>query len=172
MTLSFHALCVPPLAHALKSLASILEKGLEDLQSRELDESYLLEARLYPNMFPLRRHVQIATDMARRGALRICGAEVTSVADSESSFSQLIERSRNAREEILGLEASRFEEAAARIVACPAGKGKTNPMPALNYLMNFVLPNLHFHMSTTYAILRHNGVDLSKGLYLGPVSER
>lgn len=172
MSQNLYETCVPPITHALKSLARFLERAQADLDSRKIDAGYILNARLAPDMFPLVRQVQVAADIARRGAIRLSGRAPDSIEDTEQSFAELIARVHRSIEDIQALEPASFDGAQTREVHAPAGKGKTIPMPGQRYLMNFVFPNLHFHMTTAYTILRHNGVPLGKRDYLGAPSER
>lgn len=92
MTLSMYQAAVPPLVHSLSSLVKILEKGATYAEDKKIEETVLLSTRLYPDMFPLTRQIQIASDVARRGVARLAGREVTSIEDNESSFPELIDR--------------------------------------------------------------------------------
>lgn len=172
MSWTFHAACVPPIVHALSSFQAFLLRAQEDLEQRNIDQTYILSARIAPDMFSLTRQVQIAADIARRGAIRLSGQEPSSVEDTEQSFAELAKRIERSIHDIKALPPASFEGGDERVVQAPAGKGKTIPMPGASYLMNFVLPNLHFHMSTTYNILRQNGVPLGKRDYLGAPSQR
>lgn len=172
MSLAFYNICVPPISHALRSFGAFLRVAQENLETRGIDESYILSTRVAPDMFPLVRQVQIAADVARRGAIRLSGAEPSSIEDTEQSFAELIARIERSLADLKALDPAAFADAATREVQAPAGKGKTIPMPGQNYLLNFVLPNLHFHMSTAYNLLRHNGVPLGKRDYLGAPKER
>lgn len=172
MSWSFHAACVPPIVHALSSFHAFLERASQDLEARDIDQSYILSARVAPDMFSLTRQVQIAADIARRGAIRLAGQEPSSIEDTEQSFGDLLARIQRSIQDIQALDPSDFQGAQDRTVQAPAGRGKTIPMPGASYLLNFVLPNLHFHMSTAYNILRQNGVPLGKRDYLGAPETR
>ena len=138
MTISMYQASVPPFIRALNNLAAILEKGAAHAQARKIDETVLLNSRLYVDMFPLTRQVQLATDTARSGAGRLAGVDFPSYEDKEAKTVTWHSRS------------------------------SSKSMPGLPYLMSHLLPNIHFHVTTAYAILRHNGVELGKKDFLGP----
>ncbi len=167
MSLSMHAAAVPPLQRTLTNLAAVLAKGQAHAEAGGIDPAVLLASRLYPDMFPLTRQVQIAADIARRGVARLAGREAAAVADDETSFSELIERLQAASAELGGYTAEQLEGSAAREVSVPVGRDQTITMVGWPFLSGFVLPNVYFHTTTAYAILRHNGVVLGKRDFLG-----
>ena len=166
MSLSLHYLAVPVLTRALINLKHVLEKGRAHAQEHKLDESVLINFRLYPDMFPLSRQVQIATDQARGGAARLSGAEPPSFEDNEKTFDELIARIERTVEYMRDLDERAFEGAATRELVRPVG-GKPHKFTDVNYLLQFVMPNVYFHVTTAYDILRHNGVKLGKADFLG-----
>ncbi len=157
---------IPVFVHSLKSLAGILQKAAAHADQQELDEKVFVTARLFPDMFPLSRQVQIASDLASRGAARLCGVEPPQSEDKETTFAELQIRIQSAVEFIETLDESRLEGAEARTIKFKAG-GEEVSMSGEAYLNYFILPNVYFHITTAYNILRHNGVKLGKRDYLG-----
>lgn len=166
MSLSIHQLAVPVLARALDNLKGVLEKAKRHAEDHKIGESVFINARLYPDMFPLAKQVQIATDQARGGAARLSGAEPPSFEDNEKTFDELIARIERTVEYMRGLDERAFDGAATREIVRPVG-GKPHKFTDVNYLTQYMLPNVYFHVTTAYDILRHNGVKLGKADYLG-----
>lgn len=168
MKLSMYDAAVPVAMRAMRNLAAILEKAAAHAEARKLDPAVLIQSRLFPDMFPLARQVQIACDSAKHGAARLAGAEAPAYEDTETTFAELIARVRKTAAYLETLPKVAFEGAEDRTVTWQA-RGKSRSMQGLPYLVDYVLPNIFFHVTTTYAILRHNGVELGKGDYLGPM---
>lgn len=167
MTISMYQASVPAFIRALNNLAAILEKGAAHAQGRKIDEAVLLNSRLFPDMFPLVRQVQIATDTARSGAGRLAGTEFPSYEDKEATFQDLVLRIRNSVAYLQSLKPAQIDGGENKAISWQT-RSSTKSMQALPYLLFHLLPNLHFHVTTAYAILRHNGVELGKMDYLGP----
>lgn len=166
MTLSMYQASVPVFIRTLTNLKAVLQKAAAHAQARKIDESVLIGARLYPDMFPLARQVQIATDMARGGAARLGGAEPPSYEDTEKTFAELIARIDRTIEFLRAQKAAQIDGSEGREIVRPV-RGEPHKFTGLNYLQQFVLPNFFFHVTTGYDILRHNGVELSKGDFIG-----
>ena len=166
MTLSLHALTVPPLVRALKALSTFLTKAEDSAKARGFDPANLLSARLAPDMFALTRQVQIVSDGAKGGAARLAGVEAPSFPDTETSFAELHQRIDNTIAFLESLDPVKFDGDPDRPLSLKMG-GQEFTFTALSFLQTFVLPNLYFHVSTAYAILRHNGVPVGKRDYLG-----
>ncbi len=166
MSLSMYQLSVPVLSRALTNLRAILEKGAAHAESRKIDPAALLGFRLYPDMFAMTRQVQIATDMAKGCAARLAGLEVPKFEDTESSFAELIARIDKTLTFIGSCKAEQMHGAESREIVLKTPRGELN-FKGYEYLEFFVIPNLHFHCTTTYNILRHNGVELGKPDYIG-----
>jgi len=166
MPLSMYQASVPVFTRALGNLSKILDKGAAFAAARNIDPSVLINARLAPDMLPMARQVQIAADMALRGSARLAGAEVTSVPDTETSFAELQERIAKTLKLIEAFGADRIDGSETRQIVLTVG-GKDWSFSGQDYLFNFVLPNLFFHSTATYLILRHNGVELGKMDFLG-----
>lgn len=167
MTLSMYQASVPAFIRALNNLAAILEKGAAYTQARKIDESVLLSSRLFPDMFPLVRQVQIATDTARSGAGRLAGVEFPSYEDKESTFQELLQRIRNTVAFLESVQAGQIDGGEDKTITWQT-RSSTKSMQGQAYLMNHLLPNVHFHVTTAYNILRHSGVEVGKKDFLGP----
>lgn len=167
MTISMYQASVPAFIRALGNLASILEKGAESAKARKFDETALISSRLYPDMFPLARQVQIASDTARSGAARLAGVEFPAYEDKETTFAELVARVRKTIAFLETLRPAQIDGSEERTILWQT-RSSTKSMQGLPYLMNHLLPNLHFHVTTAYNILRHNGVEVGKKDFLGP----
>lgn len=166
MSISMYRASVPAFIHALNNLASILEKGAAYAEGRKFDPAVLINARLYPDMFTLVRQVQIATDTARSGAARLAGVEFPAYEDKEASFPELLARVRNTVAFLETLQPAQIDGSEEKTISWQT-RSSTKTMQGLPYLLSHLLPNLHFHVSTAYGILRHNGVELGKKDFLG-----
>lgn len=167
MPLSMHAASVPVFRQMLVALRGVLDKGEAHAHARKFDPEVLLQARLAPDMFPLLRQVQIAADFAKGASARLAGVPVPSHPDTEKTFDELRARIDTTVDFISGLEASAFEGSEAREIVLRPGTDKERRFPGADYLFGYVLPNFYFHLTTTYALLRHNGVEIGKRDYLG-----
>lgn len=167
MTISMYQASVPAFIRALNNLAAILEKGAAHAQARKIEEAVLLGSRLYPDMFPLARQVQIATDTARSGAARLAGVEFPAYEDKEATFQELVLRIRNTVAFLETLKPAQIDGGEDKTISWQS-RSSTKSMQGLPYLMNHLLPNIHFHVTTAYGILRHNGVEIGKKDFLGP----
>jgi hypothetical protein len=166
MPIPIYDLCVPLFVRSLSNLKGVLEKAKAHALDRKIEERAFLDARLYPDMFPLSRQVQIATDQAKGCAARLAGAEPPAYEDKEQSFDDLIARVARTIDYLKGLDAAAFDGAAKRELTRPVG-GKPHSFTGRNYLLQFAMPNVYFHAATAYDILRHNGVPLGKPDFLG-----
>ena len=166
MTLSIHQASVPVFVQGLKGLKGVLTKAAAQVEAKGWDADALLKARLYPDMFPLIRQVQIATDFAKGCAARLAGEEVPAWDDVETSFAELIARIDRAIAYVEGLDASQFEGAEDRDITLTR-RGETSVVKGLAYFQTQAQPNFFFHLTTAYAILRKNGVEVGKRDYLG-----
>lgn len=166
MTISMYQATVPPLARSLTNLATILSKAAAHAEAKKIDPAVLLNSRLYPDMLPLTRQVQIASDVARRGAARLAGLEAPKVEDTETTFAELRDRLHQTIAYLETLTPEQIDGSEAKAIALPIGD-KTMTFEGLPYLLSFIQPNVYFHVTTAYAILRHNGVELGKLDFLG-----
>ena len=166
MPLSMFDASVPALLQGLKGLKTVLAKAEAHAEAKKIDPAALLQARLYPDMFSLVRQVQIATDFAKGAAGRLAGSELPVFDDVETSFAELQARVAKAATFIDGLSPAAFEGSETREISLKR-RGETVTFPGKDYLLSQALPNFWFHVTTAYAILRHNGVELSKSDYMG-----
>jgi len=166
MTISMYQASVPVLIRSLNNLAAILEKGAAHAEAKNIDPSVLLGSRLYPDMFPLTKQVQIASDIARRGAARLAESEAPSIEDNETTFPELIARLQKTTSYLETLTPNVIDGSEGKSITLPAGKD-TMTFEGMPYLLYFVLPNVYFHVTTAYDILRHCGVELGKIDFLG-----
>lgn len=167
MTLSIHATSVPVFSQMLRGLSEVLRKGEAHAITTKIEPEVLLQARLFPDMFPLLRQVQVACDFAKSVTARLAGAEVPKFDDSEKTFAELQARIEKVLAFIGGLEQSKFAEAASREIVTQAGTPKEKKFTGEAYLLTYGLPHFFFHTTTAYAILRHNGVEIGKKDYVG-----
>lgn len=157
---------VPPMLRNLRALSAILAKAEAHCTARKIEPEALLGFRLFPDMLPLTRQVQLACDFAARASARLAGAEMPSFPDTETSFAQLIARIRTATDYIESFDAGQFEGAESRSITMKHRGGEVT-MTGLDYLTGFALPNFYFHTATAYDILRHNGLEIGKMDYVG-----
>ena len=168
MTITIHQASVPVFVQGLKGLKGVLTKAIAHVEAKKLDPDALLKARLFPDMFPLLRQVQIATDFAKGCSARLAGEEVPAWDDTETTFEDLIARIERAVAYVEGLDPAAFENAEDRDITLTR-RGETSVVKGLAYLQTQAQPNFFFHLTTAYAILRKNGVEVGKRDYLGSV---
>lgn len=149
----------------LHNLKNILEKGAYHAEMKKFDIEVLLHARLAPDQFNLLRQVQIACDMAKFCAARLAGKEAPKHEDNEKSLDELLGRIDSVISNLQGYSAADFVDASERRISQPRWEGKH--LSGQEFLIQHALPNIYFHITTAYAILRHNGVDIGKKDYLG-----
>ena len=166
MQISMYGLAHASTTRGLRALDAILDKTVAFAEARKIDPSVLINARLAPDMFPLVRQVQIACDFGKGPMARLSGRENPRFEDVETSFPELKARIARTLEFIASVPESEFAGAEDRDITVQAGP-QTLQFKGLPYLVGYVLPNLNFHLSMAYAILRHNGVELGKRDYLG-----
>jgi uncharacterized protein len=166
MTISMYQASLPPIIRSLNNLIGILKKGAAHAEAKKIDGSVLINSRLYPDMLPLSKQVQIASDITRRGAARLAGQEAPPMADTETTFAELIERTENTIAYLGTLTPAQIDGSEAKTIILPMGK-ESITMEGMSYLVAFILPNLYFHVTTAYNILRHSGVELGKIDFLG-----
>lgn len=157
---------IPVFIHMLGNLSVILDKGAAYAESKKIDPTVLLNSRLYPNMFALVRQVEIATDMTKGCAARLAGQDPPSYEDNEASFAALKARIDKTIAFLKTFKSEQIDGTEEKTVQLKVG-GQPMTFQGLPYLQHYVLPNLYFHTTTAYNILRHSGVDLGKKDYLG-----
>jgi uncharacterized protein len=166
MAFSMYTASVPVFQHMLRNLSHILDKGEASAQARKFEPSVLATSRLAPDMLPFTRQILIACDAAKNGVARIAGIEAPKFEDNESTFAELKARIQKTLAFLETVPAAKLGGTETREVTFPVGRDATRTMSSQAYLTTWVLPNFFFHVTTAYAILRHNGVDLGKADYL------
>ena len=166
MPLSTYQVTVPVFVKTLTNLKAVLVKAKAHALDHKIEEAAFVNARLYPDMFPLSRQVQIATDIARGCVARLAGVEPPSYEDKEQSFDDLAARIDKTIDYMRSLDEKQFEGSARREITRPL-RGQPHTFTGANYALQFALPNVYFHAATAYDILRHNGVPLGKADFLG-----
>jgi uncharacterized protein len=166
MKITMHAASVDVFAPMLSNLAAILDKALALAQAKKIDPAVLLGARLAPDMFPLLRQVQLASDFAKNSTARLAGQDPPRFADEEQTFEDLQARIARTLDFLKTVPASALEGAETRDIRLPL-RDRTLEMKGLPYLQRFALPNFFFHVTTAYDILRHNGLELGKRDFTG-----
>lgn len=167
MTLSMHAASVPVFRQMLGSLDNLLAKAESHAAERKIDPAALLQARLFPDMFALLKQVQIACDFAKGVSGRLAGVELPVFDDSEQTFAELRALVAKTIAFIDGLDAARFDGSEDREIVLRPGTPKERRFVGQAYLLHYGLPQFFFHITTSYALLRHNGVELGKKDYMG-----
>lgn len=166
MSLTMHSASVPAFARMLGNLERWLAKAESHAAAKKFDPAVLAGARLAPDMLPLAKQVQIAADTAKFGVARLAGIDAPKNEDNETTVEELRARVRQTIEFIESVGAARFEGSDARDVTIPRRDGPL-VLSGETYLVHYALPNFYFHAGMTYALLRHNGVELGKADYLG-----
>ncbi len=166
MKSSMYQSAVPSCVRALTNLAAIIEKGAAHAEARKIDPAALLGARLFPDMLPLTKQVQIATDTASGAVARLAGNEPPVIEHTESTFEALVDRIHKTIEYLNSIKPEQLDGTEDKIISWQT-RSSSKSMQGLPYLSNHTLPNVYFHVTTAYNILRHNGVELGKMDYLG-----
>ena len=166
MPLSMYQASVPAFERTLTNLKAILEKAAAHAKDHKIEESVLIGARLFPDMLPFSKQIQIASDFARGTSARLTGGEPPSFEDKEATFAELVTRIDKTLDYLKTMQPAKFEGAETREISRPVG-GKPMKFSGTDYLIKYALPNFYFHSTTAYAILRHNGVALGKGDFIG-----
>lgn len=166
MTISMYRASAPVFARGLANLAGILGKAAAHAAAKKVDESVYLNARLFPDMFPLTRQVWIATDFARGTVARLAGDEPPKWDDTEATFADLIARVERAHAAVTAYTAAQIDGSETRSIVRPV-RGQPHTFNGLDYLLQYALPNFYFHSATAYGILRGSGVELGKVDFIG-----
>ena len=167
MTLSMYSASVPVFRQMLGGLSDVLAKAEAHSQEKKIDPIVLLQTRLFPDMFPLTRQVQIASDFAKGVCARLADAEMPAFEDNEQTFAELQARIAKTRAFIDGLDAAAFTGSEQREIVLRPGTPKERKLDGHTYLLGYGLPQFFFHVATAYALLRHNGVEVGKRDYMG-----
>jgi len=166
MTLSMYQASVPVFVRALGNLTHVLQKGEQHAKSKNVSDEVLLQVRLIPDMLPLIKQIQIACDMATRGTARLAGVEPKSFEDNETTLPQIHERIARAIEYVKGFTAEQIDGSETRPIHLKMRSGEMQ-FEGQAYLFGFLIPNLFFHCTTAYNILREAGTDIGKQDFIG-----
>jgi hypothetical protein len=166
MKISMYQASAPRFAAMLRNLSTLLDKAQAHCEARKIDPLALTQFRLYPDMFTLARQVQIACDTAKGAVARLAGVEIPKHEDTEQTFPELKARIAKTLEFVESVPAAKVDGSEEREVALKL-RGNDVKFSGLQYLLGFAYPNFYFHVTTAYAILRHNGVELGKRDFIG-----
>ena len=166
MKISMYQVSVPVFTRMLNNLAAVLDKGAAYAEARKIDPLVLINARLYPDMLPLVKQVQIASDGAKGAAARLAGQEAPKYEDAETTFADLKARIQKTIAYLNTFKPEQIDGSEEKTITLQI-RGNAVPFQGLAYLLNHATPNFYFHVTTAYDILRHNGVEIGKADYLG-----
>jgi len=166
MSISMYEASVPSFVKALHNLSNILAKSQAYAGAKKIDPAVLLSARLFPDMFPLVKQVQISTDHAKGAVARLAGVEIPKYEDTEHSFEQIHLRLTKTIAFVESFSAEQINGSEGREIALKVG-GHELSFKGMPYLLGYALPNFYFHLVTAYNIVRHNGVEIGKRDYIG-----
>lgn len=166
MTLSMYQASIPLLVRSLSNLDAILQKAAAHGETKKIDPAVLVNSRLFPDMFPLSRQVQIASDTAKGCAARLAGLEPPKYEDNEATFSELAARIEMTIAYLNAFEPQQLDGSENRTITLPL-RERTLTFSGVTYLLQWALPSFFFHVTTAYAILRHHGVEIGKKDFLG-----
>lgn len=168
--MSLYEVSIPTFLLTLRNLKAILEKAVAHAEAHKFDPNVFAAQRLFPNMLPLNRQVQIASDAAKGAAARLSGTEAPKFEDTETTMAELIVRVSKTIDYLEGFKSEQFDGAEGRTITVKTPRNEFN-FKALDYVRHWALPNFFFHVTTTYALLRHGGVELGKVDYLGSIPQ-
>jgi uncharacterized protein len=166
MTISMFQASVPRLINALNNLSHILDKAQAHIDAKKIDASALIQFRLYPDMLNFTRQVQIASDTAKGVVARLAGVEIPTYEDNEQSIADLKARIAKTIAFIQGFKPEQIDGTEDKDIITKRGEKETH-YKGMQFLLGHAIPNVYFHITTAYAILRHNGVEIGKRDYLG-----
>jgi hypothetical protein len=166
MSISMYQASAPRFANILNNLSAILAKAKVHAEAKKIDEQVLTSSRLFPDMFALARQVQIACDTAKGAVARLAGVEIPKHEDTEKTFDELRERIARTLAFIATVKAAQIDGTEDKEIVLKL-QGKDVPTKGMTYLLGRAWPNFYFHVTTAYNILRHNGVELGKGDFIG-----
>jgi hypothetical protein len=166
MSFSMYSASIPVFRQILNSLLAILTKAEAHVEEKKIDPNALLQFRLYPDMLPFTRQIQIAADFAKGAGARLAGQDVPSYEDTEKTFGELKLRLTRTLAFLDSLPQAAIEESAQRAITTGSGE-KTKHWVGQEYLAHYALPHFYFHATTAYDILRHNGLEIGKKDFIG-----
>lgn len=167
MSDALYTASVPVFKQMLLALSAVLRKAEDHATAKKIDPNALLQARLYPDMLPMLRQVMVACDFAKGAAARLAGVDVPAMPDTELTFAELQTRIATVVTFMSGLDASLFDKPHDREIVIQAGTPRERTFAASTYLLHYAIPQFFFHVTTAYALLRHNGVEIGKKDYMG-----
>jgi hypothetical protein len=165
--MSFHDAVVPAYLQMLNSLIGLLTKAEAHCAAKKIDPAVLLGSRLFPDMLPLSKQIQLASDFASKGCARLTHSEVPSTPDTEKTFEELKQRLAKTIDYVKSFKPEQFEGADRKDVTFPAGPERSMTLKGQQFFSAVSLPNFYFHAATAHGILRHNGVEIGKRDFLG-----
>ena len=165
--MSFYDAVVPAYLQMLNSLTGLLTKAEAHCAAKKVDPSVLLGSRLFPDMLPLSKQIQLVTDFAAKGCARLTHSELPSTPDTEKTFDELKQRLAKTIDYVKSFKPTQFDGADQKDVTFPAGPDRSITMKGQQFLSSFSFPNFYFHAATAHGILRHNGVEIGKRDFLG-----
>ncbi|HEY5759085.1 MAG TPA: DUF1993 domain-containing protein, partial [Steroidobacter sp.] len=165
MSLSLYDASIPTFLHTLRALKAILEKAVAHAEARKFDPNVFVSSRLYPDMLPFSRQIQIASDAAKGAAARLSGTEPPKFEDNETTMAELIARVTKTIDYLEGFKPEQFAGDDNRVITIKSPRMTLN-FTAVNFVRHFALPNFFFHATTAYALLRHGGVEVGKQDFL------
>lgn len=166
MTISMYQVSIPRFVHMLNNLAAILDRAQAYAEAKKIDAATLPSARLYPDMLPLTSQVRIACDTAKRAAAMLAGVDNPAYEDNETTLPELKARVERTIGFLNTIRAAQVDGTENREIVVKVG-GKDTPFKGMQFLLARAIPNFYFHVTTAYAILRHNGLEIGKGDFLG-----
>jgi hypothetical protein len=168
MSISMYEVSIPVLTRGLTNLSAILDKAAAHAEAKKFDSAVLTQVRLFPDMYPLVRQVQIACDTAKGAAARLAGIEVPKHEDTEATFAELKARIAKTLDVVKSVSAAQMKDSESRAIEIKFPNGSLK-FTGITYWNDFVLPNFFFHVSMVYALLRKNGIEIGKGDFLGAI---
>jgi uncharacterized protein len=165
--MSFYDATVPAYLQILTSLSGLLTKAEAHCETKKIEPEVLLGARLYPDMLPFSKQIQLASDFAAKGCARLTHSEVPVTPDTEKSFAELRQRLANTIDYLKRFTPAQFEGADSRDVTFPTGPNTNLTLKGQEFVNRVSFPNFYFHAAIAHGILRHNGVEIGKRDFLG-----
>ena len=165
--MSFYDASVPAFLQILGSLSGLLTKAEAHCKAKNIQPDVLLNARLFPDMLPLTKQIQLVCDFAAKGCARLTQSELPSVPDTEKTFDELKLRLAKTIDYVKSFKPAQFDGAETKDVTFPAGPDRSITLKGQQFLSSFAFPNFYFHAATAHGILRHNGVEIGKRDFLG-----
>lgn len=171
MTITLSSAASAAVNQMFAALDGILQKGAAFAKAKNIDEDVLINSRLAPDMFPLSFQIRVATELPARALSRLAGADLPSFSDNETTLAEFRDRIVKARAHIKGLAADAIDADPDKVQEFPLGQDRKITLSRTAYVQNFILPNLYFHVTAAYLILRHLGVELGKEDFLAALEE-